>query len=85
MRARSEVEISVRRRCRHNEVHPHSVTVEPGPGSRWCTDGDFQLPTDEELVRLFFDTLTGTDPRVETERAMVQAPRLLEALKGLVR
>jgi hypothetical protein len=86
-----EIQVQVRRLCKHNHIHAHSVLNAAGPSDapggateRWCAEGNLYIPTPAELIDLFSEILAGVHPRVEKDRVVEKAEQLVDGLRGLV-
>lgn len=84
----SDIEIVVRRRCRHGQTHPHHFDIIDrigDAGQSWCTEGDHLLLDRAKLISLFDDELASVDPRMERTSAPVKAKQLVEMLDDKLR
>lgn len=84
-----EIEVVVRMRCEHGQIHPHAVTVFRADGwvndeQRWCTAGNFHIFKEGDLSIFLRDVLAHGVPRVEKDLAEVKGPQLVTALMALV-
>ena len=79
----------IRRPCRHDQGHPHTVMILGGDdpdATRWCTDGDTKSFDRPEMIALFFDVLATQDLRVEKDLAASKARQLvIELFDNLLR
>lgn len=83
-----DIEIIIRRTCRHGDSHPHSwsqVSSTGEPIQVWCTEGDHRKLLPAELERRVFAVLTEKDPRIELDKAEKNAEQILDELRLMVR
>lgn len=78
------VEVTVRRKCRHGEAHPHSVYDTHATWS-WCVDGDSRTLTIRELQVRVQALLESVAPRMAVVDAGRKAEQLVDEFVGMLR